>query len=217
MEIFADIFNFIIHIDTHLGEIITRYGTASYVILFAIIFAETGLVFTPFLPGDSLLFATGAFSAIGSFNIVILLLLLWVAAFLGDTVNYWIGHYFGQKLIDNPKIPINQEHIDKTQKFYDKHGGKTIFLARFVPIIRTFAPFVAGIGKMDYKKFVCYNATGGFVWVFGFTLLGYFFGNIPSVKENFSVVVIAIIILSVIPILIEFTKARLKNIIKISL
>lgn len=207
MEIFADIFNFILHIDIHLGEIIIRYGIMSYVILFAIVFAETGLVFTPFLPGDSLLFAAGAFSAIGSFNIVVLLLLLWVATFLGDTVNYWIGHYFGQKLIDNPKIPINQEHIDKTQKFYDKHGGRTIFLARFVPIIRTFAPFVAGIGKMDYKKFVYYNATGGFVWVFGFTLLGYFFGNISIVKENFSVVIIAIIIFSVIPIFIEFIKA----------
>ncbi len=217
MEIFADIFNFILHIDIHLGEIISRYGTASYAILFAIIFAETGLVFTPFLPGDSLLFAAGAFSAIGSFNITLLLFLLWVAAFLGDTVNYWIGHYFGQKLIDNPKIPINQEHIYKTQKFYEKYGGKTIFLARFVPIIRTFAPFIAGIGKMDYKKFVYYNATGGFVWVFGFTLLGYFFGNIPSIKENFSVVIIAIIILSVLPILVEVIKTRLKNRIKSSL
>ena len=163
MEIFPDIFNFIIHLDTHLGEIITRYGILSYAILFIVIFAETGLVFTPFSPGDSLLFVAGTFSAIGFFNIVGLLFLLWVAAFLGDTANYWIGHYFGQKLIDNPKIPINQEHIDKTQKFYDKHGGKTISLARFIPIIRTFAPFVAGIGKMDYKKFIYYNVTGGFV------------------------------------------------------
>ncbi|MDP2736998.1 MAG: DedA family protein [bacterium] len=209
MEIFADIFDFIIHIDVHLGEIIAHYGTLSYAILFSIIFAETGLIFTPFLPGDSLLFAAGAFSAIGSFNIIILLSLLWTAAFLGDTVNYWLGYYFGQKIINNPKIPINQEHIDKTQKFYDKHGGKTIFLARFVPIIRTFAPFVAGIGKMDYKKFVYYNAAGGFVWVFGFTLLGYFFGNIPAVKENFSIAIIAIIVLSVIPILIEIVRARL--------
>lgn len=209
MEIFADIFDFIIHIDVHLGEIIAHYGTLSYAILFSIIFAETGLIFTPFLPGDSLLFAAGAFSAIGSFNIIILLLLLWTAAFLGDTVNYWLGYYFGQKIINNPKIPINQEHIDKTQKFYDKHGGKTIFLARFVPIIRTFAPFVAGIGKMDYKKFVYYNAAGGFVWVFGFTLLGYFFGNIPAVKENFSIAIIAIIVLSVIPILVEIVRARL--------
>ena len=211
MEIFAGIFDFILHIDIHLGEIIASYGALSYVILFVIIFAETGLVFTPFLPGDSLLFAAGAFSASGSFNIVALLLLLWVAAFLGDTINYWIGRFFGQKIIDNPKIPINQGHIDKTHKFYDKHGGKTIFLARFVPIIRTFAPFVAGIGKMDCKKFIYYNVTGGFVWVFGFTLLGYFFGNIPSIKENFSIVVVVIIVLSVIPILVEFIRARLRK------
>lgn len=150
MEILTGIISFILHIDTHLGEIIVRYGILSYAVLFVIVFAETGFVFTPFLPGDSLLFASGAFSAIGSFNIVALVLLLWLAAFLGDTANYWIGHFFGQKIIDHPKIPINQEHIDKTQKFYDQHGGKTIFLARFIPIIRTFAPFVAGIGKMNY-------------------------------------------------------------------
>ena len=208
MEIVAYIFNFILHIDIHLGEIISRYGMLSYAILFLIIFAETGLVVAPFLPGDSLLFAAGAFSAIGSFNIVALSVLLWVAAFLGDTVNYWIGRYFGQKLIDNPKIPIRQKHIDKTWEFYDKHGGKTIFLARFVPIIRTFAPFVAGIGKMNYRKFVIYNATGGFAWVFGFTLLGYFFGNIPIVKDNFSIMIVAIVILSVVPILVERGKAR---------
>jgi len=211
MEILAYIFDFILHIDTHLGEIIALYGMLSYAVLFAIIFAETGFVFTPFLPGDSLLFAAGAFSAIGSFNIVVLLILLWAAAFLGDTVNYWIGHYFGQKMVDNPRVPIRQEHVDKTKKFYDKHGGKTIFLARFMPIIRTFAPFVAGIGKMDYKKFIYYNAGGGFVWVFGFTLLGYFFGNLPGVKENFSVVILAIIIMSVIPLLTEFVKAKLNK------
>lgn len=211
MEILMGFVSFILHIDTHLGQIIASYGAVSYLILFLIVFAETGFVFTPFLPGDSLLFAAGAFASLGSFNIVALLILLWVAAFLGDTVNYWIGHFFGQKLIDNPKIPINQEHIDKTQKFYDKHGGKTIFLARFIPIIRTFAPFVAGIGKMDYKKFVIFNATGGLAWVFGFTLLGYFFGNLPSVKENFSIVIIVIILLSVVPIIFEFVKSRLKK------
>jgi len=211
MDILTGIFNFILHIDTHLGQIIANYGVLSYLILFVIIFAETGFVLTPFFPGDSLLFAAGAFSAIGSFNIVILILLFWLAAFLGDTANYWIGFVFGQKLIDNPKIPIDQQHINKTQKFYDKHGGKTILLARFLPIIRTFAPFVAGIGKMDYKKFVYYNAAGGFIWVFGFTLLGYFFGNLSGIKENFSIVVLAIIFLSILPILIEFTKARLKT------
>lgn len=212
MEMLTGFFNFILHIDVHLGEIIIRYGIWSYAILFIIIFAETGLIFIPFLPGDSLLFIAGAFSAIGSFNIIFLLPLFWLAAFLGDTANYWMGKYFGQKIIDSPKIPINQNHIDKTQKFYNKYGGKTIFLARFVPIIRTFAPFIAGIGKMRYKKFIYYNATGGFVWVFGFTLLGYFFGNLPGVKENFSILVIAIIIISVIPILTELIKVKLRKI-----
>lgn len=211
MEIFSLVFNFILHIDTHLGQIIADYGTLSYLFLFLIVFAETGFVFTPFLPGDSLLFAAGAFAALGSFNIFFLLGMFWLAAFLGDTANYWIGHFFGQKIIDNPKFPINQNHIDKTQKFYDKHGGKTIFLARFIPIIRTFAPFVAGIGKMEYGRFILYNATGGLTWVFGFTLLGYFFGNFPSVKENFSLVVVAIILLSVTPIAIEFIKAKVKK------
>lgn len=209
MEIITTVFEFILHIDKHLGEIITNYGTLSYLILFLIVFAETGLVFVPFLPGDSLLFAAGAFAALGSFNIFIILVSLWIAAFLGDTVNYWIGHFFGQKIIDNPRIPfINQKHIDETQEFYKKHGGKTIFLARFVPIVRTFAPFVAGVGKMHYGKFIEYNATGGFVWVFGFTLLGYFFGNIPFVKDNFSLVVLAIIALSVLPMIYEFVKSK---------
>lgn len=208
MEIFAVIIDFILNIDVHLGEIIASWGALSYAILFTIIFAETGLVFTPFLPGDSLLFAAGAFAALGSFQIAVLLLLLWAAAFLGDTVNYWLGRYFGQKIIENKRIPINQKHIDKTQKFYDKYGGKTIFLARFVPIVRTFAPFVAGIGKMEYKKFAGYNAAGGFAWVFGFTLLGYFFGNLPGVKENFSIVIIVIIVLSVAPIFVEMVRAR---------
>jgi membrane-associated protein len=213
VEIVTTVIDFILHIDTHLGQIIANYGILTYIFLFLIIFAETGFVFTPFLPGDSLIFAAGAFAALGSFNVVALLVLFWVAAFLGDTVNYWIGHFFGQKIIDNPKLPINQKHIDKTQKFYDKHGGKTIFLARFIPIVRTFAPFVAGIGKMEYKKFISFNATGGLAWVSGFTLLGYFFGNIPQVKENFSLVVIAIILLSVSPILIEFIRSKLKKVV----
>ncbi len=212
MDLIIGIFEFVLHIDKYLGEIIRDYGTLSYAILFLIIFAETGLVFAPFLPGDSLLFAAGAFAALGSFDVFLLLFLLWLAAVLGDTVNYWIGHFFGQKIIDNPKIPfINQKHIDETQEFYKKHGGKTIFLARFVPIVRTFAPFVAGVGKMEYKKFIEYNITGGFVWVFGFTLLGYFFGNIPFVKENFSLVVIAIILLSVSPIVYELVKSKIKK------
>ena len=212
MDFILSIFNFILHIDVHLGEIISQYGTLSYLILFGIIFAETGLVFTPFLPGDSLLFAAGAFSALGSFNIVVLLALLWLAAILGDSVNYWLGRYFGQAIINNRRIPINQEHIERTRKFYEKYGGKTIFLARFMPIIRTFAPFVAGLGKMDYRKFIYYNIAGGFTWVFGFTLLGYFFGNWPGVKENFSLVIMAIIVLSVAPIFIELIKAKFKKI-----
>lgn len=212
MEFANILISFILHIDTHLSVIIKNFGVGSYAILFLIIFAETGFVFTPFLPGDSLLFATGALSAHNSFNIVAVLIVLWIAAFLGDTLNYWIGHFFGQKIIDNPRIPfINQKHIDKTQEFYKKHGGKTIFLARFIPIIRTFAPFVAGVGKMDYKRFITYNATGGFVWVFAFTLAGYFFGNIPKVKENFSLVIIGIIVISVVPIILEFIKAKRKK------
>ena len=213
MEIVTAIINFVLHIDTNLGAIIANYGVLTYIFLFLIIFAETGFVFTPFLPGDSLIFAAGAFAALGSFNVVFLLILFWLAAFLGDTVNYWIGHFFGQKIIDNPHLPINQNHIDKTQKFYDKYGGVTIFLARFIPIIRTFAPFVAGVGKMHYKKFITYNAMGGLTWVGGFTLLGYFFGNIPGVKKNFSVVVLAIIFLSVLPILVEFIRSKLKKVV----
>ena len=208
MDFLVHAFGFILHIDKYLGEIITNFRVWAYVILFVVIFIETGLVFVPFLPGDSLLFASGAFAALGSFNIVLLLLLLWFAAVLGDTANYWIGHFFGQKLIGNPKIPIKAEHIEKTHKFFTKHGGKSIFLARFVPIVRTMAPFVAGIGKMDYKKFLEFNVAGGLCWTFGFTLLGYFFGNIPVVQKNFSIVVFAIIGLSVLPIIIEFIKAK---------
>ncbi|MDO9592941.1 MAG: DedA family protein [Erysipelotrichaceae bacterium] len=212
MENFIGIFNFFLNIDTHLGEIIASHGGLSYIVLFVIIFAETGFVFAPFLPGDSLLFIAGAFSAMGSFNIVILLILFWIATFLGDTVNYWIGRSLGQKIINNPKIPINQEHINKTQKFYNKHGGKTIILARFSPIIRTFAPFIAGMGKMSYKKFAYYNTIGEFIWVFGFTLLGYFFGNFSVIKENFSIVIFVIVVLSFLPMLIEFARTKFKKV-----
>ena len=212
MGFLTNIVEFILHIDTHLGEIIASYGALTHFILFFVIFAETGFVFTPFLPGDSILFAAGAFAALGSLHLTWLLLVFFIAAFLGDTANYWIGHFFGQKIVDNPKIPfINQKHIDQTQEFYKKHGGKTIFLARFVPIVRTFAPFVAGVGKMHYGKFISYNIFGGFVWVFGFTLAGYFFGNIPQVREHFSLVVLMIVLISVIPIISEFIKARLSG------
>lgn len=212
IEIIKFLIDFILHLDVHLGELISSYGVATYVILFLIIFAETGLVVTPFLPGDSLLFAAGAFAALGSFNIYLLLVVLIVAAILGDTVNYWIGHFFGQKIVNNPKIPfINQEHIDKTEAFYKKHGGKTIILARFVPIVRTFAPFVAGVGKMHYGQFINYNIVGGIVWVLIFGLAGFFFGNIPAVKHNFTYVIFGIIGISVIPMVWEMVKGKLKK------
>lgn len=210
MDIIKFLIEFVLHIDKHLGEIIKNYGTLTYLILFLIIFAETGFVFTPFLPGDSLLFAAGVFASLGSFNIFILLGILMLAAILGDTVNYWIGHFFGEKIVANPRLPINQEHIDKTNRFFEKHGGKTIILARFVPIVRTFAPFVAGAGQMNYGKFISFNIIGGVLWTSIFTLAGYFFGNISFVRNNFSIVVIVIILISLIPIIIEVIKNRKK-------
>jgi membrane-associated protein len=211
MKFVLYIIDFILHIDVHLGALITQYGTLTYAILFGIIFIETGLVFFPFLPGDSLLFAAGAFSALGSLNIFIVIPLLMLAAVLGDTVNYWIGHFFGEKLIANPRIPIKKEHIEETQKFFTKHGGKTIILARFVPIVRTFAPFVAGIGKMHYGQFISFNVIGGISWVLLGTTLGYFFGNIPVVKDNFSVIILVIVLISVIPMLIPLIKKTIKK------
>ncbi len=209
MEILSFFIDFILHIDTHLNDIIQAYGSLTYFILFMIIFAETGFVVTPFLPGDSLLFAIGALSALGSIHLTGILILLYIAAILGDSVNYWIGNVFGQKIVDSKKIKfINQDHIDKTQEFYKKHGGKTIILARFVPIVRTFAPFVAGVGKMHYDTFVLYNVVGGIIWVTAFTLAGYFFGNIPAVQHNFTLVVLGIIGISVLPMIYEFIKSK---------
>ncbi|MFA5986950.1 MAG: DedA family protein [Parcubacteria group bacterium] len=205
------IIDFIIHIDVHLGELIAQYGSVTYGILFAIIFAETGLVFTPFLPGDSLLFAAGMFAANGSFDPLFLAGLLMVATLSGDNVNYWVGRYFGQKIVNNKVIPIKQAHIDKTQAFMDRYGGKTIFLARFMPIVRTFAPFVAGTGKMEYRKFLLFSIAGCVTWVCGFVFTGYFFGNIPVVHDNFSLVVMGIIVLSVTPALFEFVKNMIKK------
>ena len=202
----SQLFDFILHIDVHLGQIISTYGVMTYAILFGIIFVETGLVFVPFLPGDSLLFAAGAFAALGNLNLLLVLGLMMVAAILGDTVNYWIGHFFGDRLVANPRVPINKEHIEETQKFFDKHGGKTIILARFVPIVRTFAPFVAGIGRMKYSQFISYNVIGGVLWVLVATLAGFFFGNIPFVKENFSLVVLGIVVVSVVPMISPLVK-----------
>jgi len=195
----------ILHLDEYLSQLVSSYGALTYGLLFAIIFAETGLVIAPFLPGDSLLFATGAIASLGSLNIWFVTLLLLIAAILGDTVNYWIGHFFGRKIVDHPKIKfINQEHIDKTEQFFKKHGAKTIILARFVPIVRTFAPFVAGVGSMHYSTFISYNIIGGILWVVSFTTLGYFFGNMEFIKANFHYAIFAIVGLSLIPMIYEY-------------
>lgn len=206
MEQLKFLLDLFLHLDEHLANIINQYGTWTYAILFAIIFMETGFVVTPFLPGDSLLFAAGSLAPISNLNIWLLIVLLIIAAIAGDTVNYWIGHYLGERAY-NIKW-IKREYLDRTHAFFQKHGGKTIFLARFVPIVRTFAPFVAGMGKMSYGYFFSYNVFGGIVWVVLFTLLGYFFGNIPFVKANFELVIIAIILISVIPAVWEAMKAR---------
>ncbi len=209
MELLTSFLDVMLHLDTHLTDLVNQYGALTYGILFLIVFAETGFVVTPFLPGDSLLFAAGAIAALGSLNVWFMLALLMVAAIAGDTVNYWIGHFFGRKIVDNPKITlINQEHIDKTEQFYKKHGAKTIILARFVPIVRTFAPFVAGVGSMHYSTFITYNVVGGVLWVGIFTLLGYFFGNMEFIKENFHYAVFAIIGLSIIPMIYEYIQNK---------
>lgn len=208
MEVIKFLIDFILHMDVHLNEIISNYGTWTYGILFFVIFMETGFVVTPFLPGDSLLFAAGTFAALGSLNPIYLFLLLTVAAILGDTVNYSIGKYIGPRAFSGDIKFLKQEHLDKTQEFYEKYGGKAIILARFIPIIRTFAPFVAGIGTMKYRKFIAYNVIGGIVWVAVFTFLGYFFGNIEFVKKNFELVIFAIIFISFIPPVLEVLKAR---------
>ena len=208
MDVIRQLVDFILHIDIHLAELIARYGTGTLVLLFLIVFAETGLVVTPFLPGDSLLFAAGAFAARGALDIGLLVPILLLAAILGDTVNYWIGHKVGRRAFSG-RIPfIKQEYLQRTESFYERHGGKTIILARFVPIIRTFAPFVAGIGTMSYARFILYNVVGAVLWVGLFTVGGYFFGNLPMVQRNFKLVILAIIVVSVMPIVFEFVRAR---------
>jgi len=208
MEIIKFLIDFVLHMDVYLNEIISNYGVWTYGILFLVIFLETGFVVTPFLPGDSLLFAAGTFAALGALNPIYLFLLLTVAAIIGDTVNYSIGHYIGPKAFSGEIKFLKKEHLDKTQGFYEKHGGKTIILARFIPIIRTFAPFVAGIGIMKYSKFILYNVVGAISWVAIFISLGYFFGNIPFVQKNFEFVIFAIIFISFIPPVLEVLKAR---------
>jgi membrane-associated protein len=211
MDIISYLIDLILHLDAHLAAVIQAYGVWTYAFLFLIIFIETGLVIFPFLPGDSLLFAAGTFAAMGSLNIYALVILLSVAAILGDTVNYWIGHAIGPKAFSGDIRFLKKEYLDRTHAFYERHGGKTIVLARFIPIIRTFAPFVAGIGAMTYGHFLMYNIVGGIAWVTLFTLLGYFFGSIPIVQENFSLVVIAIILISVLPGVIEFLRERART------
>lgn len=206
MDTIRFLIDLFLHLDTYLSQIISQYGTWTYAILFFVIFMETGFVVTPFLPGDSLLFAAGTFASLGALNVWVLAGLLMVAAILGDTVNYWIGHTLGERAY-NIKW-IKREYLEKTHAFFEKHGGKTIFLARFVPIVRTFAPFVAGIGKMSYGYFITYNFVGGIVWVLLFTFAGYFFGNIPFVQRNFELVIVAILVLSVLPMVYEYFKAR---------
>jgi membrane-associated protein len=211
MEVIKFLIDFVLHLDVHLNEIISNYGAWTYGILFFVIFMETGFVVTPFLPGDSLLFAAGTFAALGSLNPFIVFGLLSVAAVLGDTINYSIGHFIGERAFSGNIKFLKKEHLDRTQEFYEKHGGKTIILARFIPIIRTFAPFVAGVGTMKYSKFITYNVVGGIVWVALFTSLGYFFGNIPFVRKHFELVIFAIIAISFIPPIYEFFKVRQEN------
>ncbi|MBI2025017.1 MAG: DedA family protein [Candidatus Harrisonbacteria bacterium] len=203
-----EIFNRLLHIDTELGILIQNYGIWTYGILFLIIFLETGFVVTPFLPGDSLVFAAATFAASGFLNPWLLFILLSVAAILGDTINYWIGHRVGKKVFERDRPFISEEYLKRTQRFYEKHGKKTIILARFLPIIRTFAPFIAGVGKMNYREFLSYNIIGGVLWIGLFVLGGFFFGNIPAVRENFTLVILAIIIISFVPPIIEFWKHR---------
>jgi membrane-associated protein len=212
MELITYYVGLFLHLDKYLSSIIQEYGFWTHLILFCIIFCETGLVVTPFLPGDSLLFATGTFAARGALDLTVVLSLLSVAAIAGDTLNYWFGYLVGPKMLERKKIRwVKKEYLDRTHQFYEKYGGKTIILARFIPIIRTFAPFVAGIGTMTYSRFLLYNITGGVFWVVVMTLLGYFFGNIPMVKNNFSLVIVVIIVISMLPGVIEVIRQRRKK------
>lgn len=207
-ELVTMLFDFVLHLDRHLGAIIAQYGVWTHLLLFLIVFCETGLVVTPFLPGDSLLFAAGTFAALGSLDVHLLVLLLAVAAIAGDTLNYWVGAWAGPRVLNGRSRWLRQDYLERTHRFYERHGGKTIILARFVPIIRTFAPFVAGVGAMSYRRFLLFNIVGGVVWVALFSYAGYFFGNIPVVRRNFTIVIMAIIVISVLPIAIEFLRAR---------
>ncbi len=208
MEFLAKFIDVFLHIDEYLKDIIIQFGPWTYLLMFLVIFAETGLMVTPFLPGDSLLFAIGAFAKTGVLNVWWMVLLLLAAAILGDSVNYAVGHYVGPRVFSSRVPFLKREHLERTQAFYEKHGGKTIILARFIPIIRTFAPFVAGVGSMTYGRFLMFNVVGALIWVPLFTFLGYFFGGLPFVEQNFEYVILAIIFISLLPPLIEFVKGR---------
>jgi len=201
----VDIF---LHLDKHLSTVLQMFGGWTYALLFFTIFLETGFVVTPFLPGDSLLFAAGTFAALGDLNLALLFLVMASAAILGDTVNYWIGHYIGPRAFSGDIKYLKKEHLDRTHEFYEKHGGSAVILGRFMPIVRTFVPFVAGIGAMTYSRFITYNVVGALLWTGLFLGLGYFFGNIPLVKENFSLVIVAIIGISLLPGVWEYLRAR---------
>ena len=211
MEIISNLVDFILHLDVHLNTIIQNFGIWTYLILFLIIFLETGAVVTPFLPGDSLLFAAGSFAALGSLNPIALFIILTAAAILGDALNYWIGHYIGPRAFSGNVRFLKKEYLDRTHGFYERHGGKTIILARFIPIIRTFAPFVAGIGAMTYSRFFLFNVIGAITWVGLFVFGGYFFGNLQFVKDNFTIVIMAIIVISVLPGVFEFLREKFKS------
>ncbi len=209
MEALRKAADFVLHLNQHLDALAQNYGPWIYLILFLIIFCETGLVVTPFLPGDSLLFAVGALAAGGTLKLSLILLLLPIAAILGDNSNYWLGYFLGPKIFHRENVRLlNRKHLDRTRVFYEKYGPKTIIIARFMPIIRTFAPFVAGIGRMKYPRFLAYSIGGGLFWIFLITLAGFYFGNIPVVKKNFSIVILVIIILSILPAVGEFVRQR---------
>ena len=212
MDLLALILDFILHVDVHLQALMNDYGLWVYGILFLIIFCETGLVVTPFLPGDSLLFAAGALTVGTALDVNMLAGLLIIAAVLGNLTNYTIGHFFGDKLFQNPDSRLfRRDHLEKTQVFFAKHGGKTIIMTRFLPIVRTFAPFVAGMGAMTYKRFMAFNFVGGFLWVTSFIYAGHFFGNLPAIRKNFTMLIVGIIIISVLPIVIGGVRQRLKR------
>jgi membrane-associated protein len=211
VEWIKELIDLVIHLDVHLNELIRDHGAWIYLLLFVIVFCETGLVIAPFLPGDSLLFVAGALAASGSLEVGWLIVLLSLAAIAGDSVNYWMGSYVGPRAFGGNIRLLKKKYLYRTQEFYEKHGGKTIVIARFVPIIRTFAPFVAGVGAMRYGRFIVYNVTGGIAWVVFFTLIGYFFGKIPAVKNNFGYVILVIVVTSAIPVVAELVRGRLRS------